>query len=141
MRRVLGCAITLGLLCAGSLGARQEPTQQTQRFSTSTTAISVDVVVRDKHGKPVFGLTKDDFELLEDDISQQVDSFIAPKPLAADSRLRVATHNGEAPAPAPASRSTTDASLIAFVFGRLSGQGRNLATKAAEAYLKSRIDP
>jgi VWFA-related protein len=36
---------------------------------------NVDVVVRDRHGKPVTGLTKDDFELYENGVKQEITNF------------------------------------------------------------------
>ena len=36
---------------------------------------SIDVVVRDKAGKPVTGLTKDDFQLFEDGVVQPITNF------------------------------------------------------------------
>jgi VWFA-related protein len=123
--------------------SQASPSQDRSRFTTSTTAISVDVVVRDKHGKPVFDLTRDDFEVLEDDVQQEVTSFVAPKPLP----LQTPAAASAAPStPTPiadsgGSRPPADASLIAFVFGRLSGQGRTLAMKAADAYMSARTDP
>ena len=49
-------------------------------FTTSTTAVVVDVVVRDAAGAPIVDLKPADFELLEDDVEQQVASvqLIAP---------------------------------------------------------------
>jgi VWFA-related protein len=103
----------------------------------------VDVVVRDKHGKPVFDLAREDFEVLEDAVPQEVTSFLAPRPLP----LQTAAAPPEAPSmPTPpiepaGARPPSDASLIAFVFGRLSGQGRTLAMRAADAYMSARTDP
>ena len=36
---------------------------------------NVDVVVRDRHGNPVVGLTKDDFELFDDGARQNLTNF------------------------------------------------------------------
>ena len=36
---------------------------------------NVDVVVRDRHGNPVVGLTKDDFEIFENGVPQKVTNF------------------------------------------------------------------
>ena len=49
-------------------------------FATSTTAVVVDVVVRDAKGAPIVDLEPSDFELLEDGVKQRVASFelIAP---------------------------------------------------------------
>jgi hypothetical protein len=123
----------ISLLTADGTPPDQSPEQH---FSTNTTGISVDVVVRDKHGAPVYGLTRTDFTVLEDSVAQEVTSFIAPKdmlpaPLGEPGAATAATSAGDSPH--PANRPSPDASLIALVFGRLSGQGRVLANRAAEA--------
>ena len=53
----------------------QQPAEP--RFSASTTAVIVDVVVRDKQKHPVAGLTADDFTVFEDGKRQQITSFAA----------------------------------------------------------------
>lgn len=112
-------------------------------FSTSTTAVTVDVVVRDKHGAPVLGLARDDFELFEDDVPQSVTSFVAPQPPGTKAMPGTLSSPAEPPSgrAGPQALPPTNASLIAFVFGRLSGQGRTLAMKAADAYMSARTDP
>lgn len=44
--------------------------------------VSVDVTVTDKAGKPITGLTKDDFEIIEDKVSQPIVNFYEAKPEA-----------------------------------------------------------
>ena len=46
-----------------------------QSFTAATTAILVDVVVRDRKGRPVTDLTGADFEVAEDGVPQKVDTF------------------------------------------------------------------
>ena len=53
----------------------QQPAEP--RFSASTTAVVVDVVVRDKQDRPVAGLKADDFTVFEDGKRQEVTSFVA----------------------------------------------------------------
>jgi VWFA-related protein len=68
------CPLTALLLCSGPLFAQQTPNPPTLKTSDQpSTTVSVDVkavtvlaTVRDKHGKIVSSLTKDDFTLLED---------------------------------------------------------------------------
>ena len=68
---LIGCSVCSFLAVA--LGA-QAPTSQgpSQSFTAGTTAITVDIVVRDKHGKPVSDLSPADFELLEDGMRQDI---------------------------------------------------------------------
>ena len=44
-------------------------------YSSAATAILVDVVVRDRKGRPVTDLIADDFEVYEDGVGQKVDTF------------------------------------------------------------------
>jgi len=63
-------ASTGGLLYAGLLLGRQEPT-----FSTDVRVVNVLATVRDKNGSLVHGLTKDDFTLSEDGRPQNIRYF------------------------------------------------------------------
>jgi VWFA-related protein len=46
-----------------------------QSFTSAATAILVDVVVRDKRGRPVLDLAAHDFEVAEDNVAQRIDTF------------------------------------------------------------------
>ncbi len=61
--------------------SRQAPSQR-PKFGTSTAAVLVDVVVRDKKGKPVSGLTAEDFQVFEDGVPQKIISCDASGLLA-----------------------------------------------------------
>ena len=137
-----GCALAV-LLSAGSArvaGRQQAPAQpsEPQKFGVSTTAVVVDVVVRDKSGKPVTDLTPSDFQLLEDDQPQTIGnvSLVAPPATLAAGGVPAT------PAGAPTARSgaVPAPTFVALVFDRLSPEGRALASKGAEAYLESARD-
>ena len=51
------------------------PQPDRPKFGTSTAAVVVDVIVRDKKGNPVVDLTKDDFEVFENGTVQKVIDF------------------------------------------------------------------
>lgn len=78
------------MLAAASASERapfaQQPSQPRAVFRTSRDIISVDVIVRDKSGAVVRGLTAADFEVREDGRPQTVQSFsfeeIAAKPVS-----------------------------------------------------------
>ena len=76
--RTRAAVLTVVLVAEALVGAQQRP-RETPRtgepYTAATTAILVDVVVRDKRGRPVTDLTKDDFEVFEDDVPQSVGSF------------------------------------------------------------------
>ena len=70
--------VTLLLVAETLAGAQQRPREAPRTgepYTAATTAILVDVVVRDKRGKPITDLTKDDFEIYENEVPQTVGSF------------------------------------------------------------------
>ena len=86
------CVIAVGVLLVTALvvpaAARAQALPPSPRFKTDTTAIVVDVIVRDKKGRPVTDLALDDFELREDGIGQVVRAMtlVAPDTPANASR-------------------------------------------------------
>lgn len=71
-------AVMAGLVCAGSVlpaAPRQTRPQQPPVFRTTTELVEIDVVVVDKAGQPVHGLTKDDFILKDRKKPQVVETF------------------------------------------------------------------
>lgn len=116
---------------------------QAPSITSTTTAILVDVVVRDKRGKLVTDLTEADFEVSEDGLLQKVDTFtrvsrgsgigvgIAWK--APDTTIAAAPASGgidTATAPPDTGESTT-----ALVFDHLSAESLRLAQKATLEYV------
>src|ERR1700676_4079389 len=77
MRRRVAAFGAFGLLTSAALGGQQQfaPPPQTPVFRTGVNLVLVDVVVRDKTGAVVKGLTANDFELLEDGKRQQILTF------------------------------------------------------------------
>jgi hypothetical protein len=55
-------------------GAKQSAQRADQAAQTTVSAILVDVVVRDRRGQPVAGLTAEDFEITEDGVPQTLGS-------------------------------------------------------------------
>jgi VWFA-related protein len=138
----LALAPVLGV--AGPQASAAPPTPEIPTFGIGTSAVTLDVVVRDKKGNAVHDLGPADFEVFEDGVKQHVASFqvfgrplersaaIVPKPAApALTPAPVAV----APAPAPATQMRPQ--VIAFVFDRLSADARNIAHKAAMTYLSA----
>lgn len=129
----------LGL--AGPQAPAAPPTPDIPTFGVGTSAVTLDVVVRDKKGNAVRDLGAADFDVFEDGVKQHVDSFqvfgrplespaasVAKTPAAPTAPAAVATR---APTPEPETRPQ----VIAFVFDRLSADARNTAQKAATSYL------
>ncbi|MEO5820883.1 MAG: VWA domain-containing protein, partial [Vicinamibacteraceae bacterium] len=96
--------------------------------ATAVTAIVIDVVVRDRDGKPVTDLKASDFELTEERVAQDIGSFTPvnrPDPVSA----AVAPTRGSEPAV------TTAPEVIALLFDRLTPEAKDLAHKAALGYI------
>jgi len=92
-----------GFAVAGLLAATIAPAQPPPAtFPSKVELITVDVVVVDKNGQPVSGLTQDDFVVEEDGRPQRIVSFEAVRDLAAPpspppTAVRVASNEAAAP--------------------------------------------
>jgi VWFA-related protein len=104
-----------------------------------TTAVLVDVVVRDRRGRPVTDLTADDFEVREDGTSQQLGSFTRVA-RGAGVAIEVgvkdpATTLVETPARSGAEDEPPVPMVTALVFDALSSTALALSQRAALEYL------
>jgi VWFA-related protein len=141
-------AIVAALLLAGSgtvTVRSQSPAaaRADQAYASAATAILVDVVVRDRRGRPVTDLTAEDFEIYEDGANQKVDTFtrvsrgggigvgVAWK--AGGSTTSVMTSR---PVPESAAETPrTDDTTVALVFDHLSSDSLRLAQRATLDYV------
>jgi VWFA-related protein len=114
-----------------------------QAYSTATTAILVDVVVRDGKGKPVTDLAVDDFELYEDGVAQKIDTFTRVTRgggIGVDVRWKQPGSTvailppGSLPPTSPDQDAATQATT-ALVFDHLSEEALGLAQKATLQYV------
>src|SRR5260221_4201932 len=79
--------------------APQKP-EEVPTFGVGTTAVTLDIVVRDKKGRAVRDLKATDFEIFEDGVRQTIDSFqVFGKPLEGGGPAAV-TAPATPPAPA-----------------------------------------
>lgn len=131
----------VNFLVALVLAAQMTPAQRVKEAETTgVTAIVIDAVVRDKNGDPVTDLTAADFELFEDGVRQDIGSFTPVREAPAPDRAPAAPA-GVAATPAPTSRAASTSApaaspeIMALVFDRLSPDARDLARKAALAYV------
>ena len=131
MKKHLQAGLMAGALAIGlaiSPAAAQKPADQPV-FHTSTTAAVVDVIVRDRTGRPVPDLAEKDFEILEDGVPQRIISFeshVSGVPMAGPREPDAMAR------PAGASVAPTQ-SLVALVFQQLAHQSRAMAVDAARA--------
>ena len=73
--RYIALLFAMSVILPTARVSAQEPAEP--RFKASTTAVVVDVVVRDKQQRPVAGLTANDFTVFEDGKRQEITSFAA----------------------------------------------------------------
>ncbi len=112
------------------------------KFGTSTAAVSVDVIVRDKKGQPVTDLSQADFEVYEDGVRQRIISFdrsvpsASPEAVTAAGRAPASGAGTEQPPAAAPERPVRGQTAVALVFDWLSDQPRHEAWKAARTLLQ-----
>lgn len=132
------------LLTSGlqGLAVQQTPPQQEPRPEPSVMIgsyeVALDVVVRDKKGRPIKDLSASDFQVYEDGAQQQITSFrlVAKEPTEPTTST---TEAARAESPTGPATSESDPlrrlSVVALVFDRLSPNARALAHKAALSYV------
>jgi len=143
-QRFAACAFTTALVCAGlaaSPHGQSALPRADQTYSTATTAILVDVVVRDSKGRPVLDLSAADFEIAEDGVRQKVDTFtrvargggigvgIGWRTPGSSTVTPTDRHGDDAAAPPEGEAAT------ALVFDRLSSEALRLAQRATLDYV------
>ncbi len=137
-------AIALALTSQTGLSGQSDRPRASQSFTATTTAILVDVVVRDRNGRLVIDLSAGDFEVAEDGIAQQVDSFtrvtrgggigVNVAWRSPDQTTTVSTVTSTA---ATATEPADEESTIALVFDHLSSESLGLAQRATLDYIPS----
>lgn len=128
------CLLTILLVAAVSgHGDAQQPDP---KFGAATTAVVIDVVVRDAKGQPVTDLTRADFELLEDGVRQEIGDVTrvgAPVRAAARSGTSIGAPAAQPRRPDASARAVAAPTFLAIVFDRLTPEARALAHKGALA--------
>lgn len=139
-----GANLLIAFLLASSfqtLARQQTPPKPEQRAEPEVVLgareVMLDVVVRDKKGRPVKDLAASDFEVYEDGVQQQIVSFrLVSRGPSGEVTATESPTPAAAPTPAPPRRDPlSDLNLIALVFDRLSPEARGLAHKAALSYV------
>ena len=115
--------------------AAQEPTpsRTAPTFRAGTSAVVLDVVVRDKKGRAVTDLRPDELQVFEDGKPVAVQSFS----LVRGASATVTPREAETGQPDPLRRVT----LITLVFDTLSQNGRDLSRRAATRFLEKELPP
>jgi VWFA-related protein len=146
MKRFLSLTLAIALSCSAFNSARpQTPENQDEVVRFRTNEVKLDIVVKDKKGRPIKDLTATDFEVFEDGVNQKIRSFnfINRESTAADSASsnqagtttdRKANSSQPTPPTSPSKPVRATPGITALVFDRLSPEARSLAKKAGLAY-------
>ena len=126
----------LSLLLITAIGLQAVSQEQDEVIRVRSNEVRLDVVVKDKKGRPIRDLKASDFEILEDGVPQKVESFRfvsrETTPVNSESKDGKLPDVPSTTTPAPTRRSTP--TVTALVFDRLSPEARALARKAGLAY-------
>jgi VWFA-related protein len=135
--------LIVALALEGILAAQTStpaPQPRSESYAAGATAVLVDVVVRNKQGQPLRGLTADDFQIFEDGVRQNIGSFSVVE-RAGGIGIRVGRRvSGPSPAEGTSTAPETpvassDRPTVAIVFDALKPDALELAQKAALGYL------
>ena len=141
----LRLTVCVVLLAAAAPAAQQPPAPPSQpppaaRFGAATAGVVVDVVVRDKRGRPVEGLTQDEFEVFEDGVPQRVIAFEPYTP--GGTRPSVADTAAAAGVQSRVNQTTKRLAegppVIALAWDRLGPESRALAHRAAKRLVETK---
>ncbi|PYQ12331.1 MAG: hypothetical protein DMF80_19575 [Acidobacteria bacterium] len=102
-------------------------------FRTGTTVVLLDVVIRDKKGRPIPDVTRDEVEVFEEGARQKIEAFRWVE--------TEAPVEGAAAPPPKAPDASRQINLVSLVFDQLGPDGRRLAAKAATSFLDKGLRP
>src|SRR5437762_1036960 len=138
-------AAALGWSAGSPVAAQTSASADKQTFTSATTAILVDVVVRDhRGGRPVTDLTSDDFAVFEDGVPQKIDSFSRVTRgggigvgirWKTPGTSQAARPFGAGPEQSSAADQAKDEGATALVFDHLSEDALHLAQRATLKYV------
>src|SRR5262249_48364712 len=125
----------LSVLVIIAIGLQAASQQQEDVIRVRSNEVRLDVVVKDKKGRPIRDLNPADFEILEDGVPQKIESFrfVTREITPGASESKDGKSSDVPSTPTPATRRSTPA-VTALVFDRLSPEARALARKAGLAY-------
>jgi len=140
-RAVLPVFLAVGLTCL--VTAQHQPP-----ITTTTTGVVVDVTVVDGKGNPVLDLAPAEFELSEDGVRQTIISaslvhngFIQAISGAGAVSGKSVVQTAEPSSTASAPTAAVTPSVTAILFDRLTPESRDLASRAALAYVSTLTPP
>jgi VWFA-related protein len=135
-----GAAALLAVLATVSLDARQQTTPP--RFKSGIDLVTVDVVVLDKKGEPVPGLTRTDFTVFEDGHPQAITEFQSvelPPPSATPAPSRLVSERRISYNSVTAGRIPGRAFVFVFDDVNLTRQQADQSRKALRAFVEHSV--
>ena len=117
----------------------QDPKPQEDTVRIATAAVQFEAVVTDKNGRPITGLTRDDFQVLDEGAPQPLDLFVAVnkgQPFSTDPTSSSAASRATSPLVKP-----FEGRYIAVIFDDLSLSADNFirARKALKEYVDTKV--
>ena len=140
LKRFFFTLFAVALSCRLALPvSAQDPKPQEETVRIATAAVQFEAVVTDKNGRPITGLTRDDFQVLDEGVAQPLDLFVA-----VNKGQQLSTDPTSTSA---ASRATTslvkpfEGRYIAVIFDDLSLSADNFirARKALKDYVDTKV--
>jgi VWFA-related protein len=146
MNFLLIFVLVMSLPMSTGAQSQSKPDQDVDKIVTGTTEVALDIVVRDKNGRPVRDLQASDFNVYEDGVRQGIESFrlVERQPATGGAEVKAGVKREDTvtrPTQAPTRDPFAQSSFIAMVFDRLSPNARNLAHKAAVNYVAESVKP
>jgi VWFA-related protein len=128
-------------------GTQEMPSQATAEFRAGTAVVVLDLIVRDKKGRPVRDLKPGEIQVFENDEVCELRSFGLVQTEGTLEPPDAAARAGSPANPSfPTRAGTTQATrfpsnLVTLVFDRLDMEGQSLARKAALDFLERGLSP
>ncbi len=128
-------SLVLVFLMVATLAAprAQEPSAQPPVVRTGTTAVVLDVVVRDRRGRPVRDVQPSELSVREDGVAREIRSFRLVE------RSVEITVGPSSPAASDLAAALRYPTLITFVFDHLTQNARELARRAALQFVSREL--
>lgn len=135
----LSLTASFGLVILGQTRSQQPE----QKIQIGTAEVPLDIIVKDKKGRPIRDLKVSDFEVYEDGVRQRIESFQLitkttlgeAKPEASNAAPKAAEAPLTPTGVKPSRVVETSISAVALVFDRLNTEARKRAYSAALSYL------
>jgi VWFA-related protein len=143
-RLMTGAAAAGGFwLMAAAAPAQEAPaTPPGPTIRSTATEVMLDIVVRDKHGKPVNNIKPGEIEVYEDGVRQELKGFrfVGEREAQAQRAAAANAARGVQAPPQPA-RPLRSVNLVPIVFYNLDPVSRTRAVQAVDEFLKNDLPP